>query len=159
MTAALLLSRLGDLGVSVRADEGVLRLRPASAVPPDLLAEVRAHKAEVLALLAANDAAVVPPAALPPATPEQAADEAADREAIAAEPLWPTAPRMAEPLPEQVAALAEAMTTLMLASPVYAGTTPEAALAYCRAQAARRLALLPDPLARGLLVAASRTPK
>ena len=39
----------------------------------------------VLALLAANDGLV----GLSPATPEQAADEAADRAAIAAEPLLP----------------------------------------------------------------------
>ena len=51
MTAAALLARLTGLGVSAEVDHGALRLRPASVIPPDLLAEVRASKAEVLALL------------------------------------------------------------------------------------------------------------
>ena len=55
MTAAAVLTRLHDLGVVVVARGESLALRPASAVPPALLAEVRLHKAEVLALLAAND--------------------------------------------------------------------------------------------------------
>ena len=62
--AATLLSRLADLGVTARADGGVLRLRPASIVPADLLADLRDHKPERLALLTANDAAPPPP--LPP---------------------------------------------------------------------------------------------
>lgn len=44
------------LGVTVRPDGGVLWLRPAAAVPPDLLLEVKAHKADLLAVLAAKDA-------------------------------------------------------------------------------------------------------
>jgi hypothetical protein len=103
-----------------------------------------------------SEGAATRPADLPAASQEQAADEVADRAAIEAEPLLPAACRAAEPPPDMVAALAEAMTTLMLASRVYAGTTPTAALDYCRGQARRRLALLPDPLARGLLLAAER---
>ncbi len=115
MTAAATLARLRALGVTAEVHGDRLTLRPASAIPPDLLAEVRANKAEVLALLAAKAAA--PPSAsavgeapdawgltaadraaamarlraptLPPASAEQAADEAADRDAVAAEPLLP----------------------------------------------------------------------
>lgn len=51
MTATALLARLDALGVSVKADGGVLRIRPASAIPADLLADLRAHKAELVELL------------------------------------------------------------------------------------------------------------
>jgi hypothetical protein len=156
VTAAGLLSRLGELGVVACADGGLLRLRPASAVPADLLAELRARKAEVLAVLAADDVVAVVPATLSPATAEQAADEAADRAAIAAEPLLHTGRRAAEPQPDMVEELAQAMAAAMAASPVYAGTTPDAALSYCRLQARRRLTLINDPLAQGLLLSAER---
>jgi hypothetical protein len=53
--AAALLSRLDALDVSAVADGIALRLRPASAIPPDLMANLRAHKRELLALLAASD--------------------------------------------------------------------------------------------------------
>jgi hypothetical protein len=101
---------------------------------PDVLADRQAIAAEEL---------------LPPA-------EAADRAAIEAEPLLPADRRVAEPAADMVEELAQAMATLMLASPIYSGTTAEAALRYCRSQARRRLDLLPDPLARGLLLAAER---
>ena len=52
MTAVALLLRLAELGVSVQADHDRLRLRPGSAVPPDLLSGLREHKAMVLVLLA-----------------------------------------------------------------------------------------------------------
>ncbi len=57
MTAASLLARLDALGVSAKADGGSLHLRPASAIPADLLGVLRTHKAELLALLTslAND--------------------------------------------------------------------------------------------------------
>ena len=57
MTAASLLARLGALGVSAKADGGSLRLRPASAIPADMLADLRTHKGDLLALLTrlAND--------------------------------------------------------------------------------------------------------
>jgi len=70
--AAMLLIRLRDLGVTVRVDAGDLRLRPASAVPLDLLAGVRSHKADFLALLAGNES--TPRPALAPAAPAQPAD-------------------------------------------------------------------------------------
>ena len=51
--AAALLDRLAVLGVSIRSDGGALRLAPLSLLPADLLAEVRAHKAALIALLTA----------------------------------------------------------------------------------------------------------
>ncbi len=53
MTAAALLARLADLGVSAEVEKGGLRLRPASAIPGDVLAALRENKVEVLALLTA----------------------------------------------------------------------------------------------------------
>ena len=56
MTAAAeVLAELGRLGVSITADAGTLWLSPASQVPPDLVAAVRAHKTELLALLSPAD--------------------------------------------------------------------------------------------------------
>jgi hypothetical protein len=63
VTAAALLTRLAGLGVCAEAEQGSLRLRPASAIPDDVLAALREHKAEVLALLtapAALDLGVLP---------------------------------------------------------------------------------------------------
>ena len=74
--AARLLGALRRHGVAAEADGSALRLRPATKLPPDLLAELPANKAEVLALLAANDATIW---RLPPATPEQATEETAER--------------------------------------------------------------------------------
>ena len=71
MTAAALLARLDALGVTARADHGTLRLRPASAVPAELLAELRAGKDAVLTLLTANSA-MPPPLDPPPASPDSA---------------------------------------------------------------------------------------
>ena len=53
VTAAALLTQLSGLGVTAWADGGTLRFKPASLIPPDVLADMRAHKAELLALLAA----------------------------------------------------------------------------------------------------------
>ena len=65
MTASALLARLGTLGVAAEVDGSALRLRPASRVPAGMLAELRAKKADLLALLTepANDPA---PALRPP---------------------------------------------------------------------------------------------
>ncbi len=60
--ASDLLTRLTDLGVSARADGGTLRFKPARLVPPDVLADLRAHKVAVLSLLTAP---VVAPVASP----------------------------------------------------------------------------------------------
>jgi hypothetical protein len=49
--AIALLVRLGELGVAAEADHGALRLRPASAIPTDLLAELHEYKADMLTLL------------------------------------------------------------------------------------------------------------
>ena len=59
MTAAALLAQLSGLGVSAWADGAVLRFKPASLVPPAVLADLRAHKAELLALLTAPIVAAV----------------------------------------------------------------------------------------------------
>ena len=59
MTAAAVLARLDALGVAVAARGESLALRPASAVPPALLAKVRECKIELLALLAATDAMIL----------------------------------------------------------------------------------------------------
>ena len=64
MTAAALLTQLSGLGVTAWADGATLRFKPASLVPPDVLADLRAHKAGLLALLAAPIVAeVAPPSA------------------------------------------------------------------------------------------------
>jgi dienelactone hydrolase len=61
-------------------DDDRLRWRGRSS--SDLLADLRAHKAEVLALLAANDAAIPP--TLPRAIRDQATRKAADIASIEA---------------------------------------------------------------------------
>ena len=60
MTPEAILARLQALGVSLRADGETLLLRPFSAVPPDLLAEAKAHKAALLALLGAAKLSIRP---------------------------------------------------------------------------------------------------
>jgi hypothetical protein len=52
MDAGSLLAQLEDLGVEIRAAGMELEIRPGRAVPPALLAELRAHKPEVLRRLA-----------------------------------------------------------------------------------------------------------
>lgn len=58
MSAAALLERCRAAGVSLVADGDVLRVKAGLAPPADLLAELKAHKAEVLAALSAE---VAPP--------------------------------------------------------------------------------------------------
>jgi hypothetical protein len=73
VNATVLLARLTKLGVSATADHGALRLRPASAIPTDLLAELREHKDDVLALLTSRmqeaEVSVALPALVSPAPP------------------------------------------------------------------------------------------
>jgi hypothetical protein len=128
VTSAAILARLRDVGVTAMARGDRLVLRPASGIPPDLLAEVGVHKGEVLTLLIAptNDARPVPPAAPSP-------------------PL-----ARPEPPPEPVERLARAMAA---PRPWQRVTDPERGLAYFRGQARNRLTTL-DPIARGLLVQA-----
>ena len=64
MTPAALLTALADAGIGAAADGDALVLRPASAVPPDLLAECRRLKPELLALLRSDAANVNDPALL-----------------------------------------------------------------------------------------------
>ncbi len=51
MTAAEVLVRLSAMGITAWTSGEKLLLEPGSKVPPELLAEVREHKAEVLTLL------------------------------------------------------------------------------------------------------------
>lgn len=51
MNAEELLDEVEALGVTVDRDGDVLRLRPGSAVPPDLVEELRAHKPALLELV------------------------------------------------------------------------------------------------------------
>ena len=55
MGAVELVERLRSCGVSVTLDRDELVLRPGSQVPPELLAKVRQHKADLLALLAGEE--------------------------------------------------------------------------------------------------------
>ena len=55
MTAAALLTQLSGLGVTAWADGSVLRFKPKSLVPPDVLADMATHKADLLALLSGAD--------------------------------------------------------------------------------------------------------
>lgn len=79
MTAAPALARARAAGLTLTAEDGRLRWRGPQP-PADLLAELRQHKADLLRLLAVNDAAPL----LPPASPEQAEAEQQDRAAIEA---------------------------------------------------------------------------
>jgi hypothetical protein len=65
MTPGSVLDRLRALGVNLRAEGETLLLRPFSAVPLNLLAEAKACKAELLALLRAAEPALPPPPDLP----------------------------------------------------------------------------------------------
>ncbi|HEX4952680.1 MAG TPA: hypothetical protein VF017_04710 [Thermoanaerobaculia bacterium] len=51
MSPEELLAEVQALGVSVRAEGNVLRLKPASSIPPSLVVELRAHKPELLSLV------------------------------------------------------------------------------------------------------------
>jgi len=172
VTAVAALARLRDLGVTAEARGDKLTLRPASAIPPDLLADLRARKAEVLALLNAIDTGTadspdawgLTPAdraeamarlrapMLPPASPEQAAAEAADRAAIAVEPPLPRPAVAPEPPPDMVEALASAMA----ANSTHRITDHDKAVQFFRAQARRRLCLTDDPMVCGLLLGFER---
>ena len=146
MTAAAILTRLRDLGVTAKPEGDMLRLRPGSRVPPELLAEVKVNKPALLALLAAKDA----PPAFPAASPDQAEAERQDRAAIAAEgaPIA-TAPVDLETLAAWEAELAE----LLAAAPAQTVTASERARVYFAAEAKRRLGLVRhDRQAAGLLM-------
>lgn len=54
MSVVELLLGLGRLGIRLEADGERLRYRPRSALTPDLLARLKEHKAELLAMLGAN---------------------------------------------------------------------------------------------------------
>ncbi len=63
--AADLLLELDRLGVRLQADGDKLRFNPRSAVTPDMLARLKVHKAELLALLRNGAAVVAAPAEFP----------------------------------------------------------------------------------------------
>ena len=66
MNAAALIDDLRRRGVQLEARGDRLRFKPASSVPPDLLADLRANKAQILAALsAAHDAPARGPKPLP----------------------------------------------------------------------------------------------
>ena len=70
MTAAALIAQLSGLGVTAWADGVVLRFKPKSLVPPDVLADMATHKGELLALLTTPPAAAVAvPVAVPAPSP------------------------------------------------------------------------------------------
>ncbi len=50
-----LLDELGRHGIELRAEGDRLRYRPADAISPGLLTQLRVHKAELLAILSDND--------------------------------------------------------------------------------------------------------
>jgi hypothetical protein len=85
MTAPVLLKELAARGVVAHADGDELVLRPARSLDAEMLAEVRAHKADLMALLTAPQAPVAPEPVPPPShgilcrdvyTPSLAYDEA-----------------------------------------------------------------------------------
>ena len=51
MTALELLDRLASLGIAAILEDGRLFLQPGDRVPPELMDEARAHKAELVAAL------------------------------------------------------------------------------------------------------------
>jgi hypothetical protein len=60
--AAELLAELGRRGIELRADAEHVCFRPRSALTPELVARVKAHKAQLLTLLTAGDRDTTPPA-------------------------------------------------------------------------------------------------
>jgi hypothetical protein len=126
------LNRLRDLGVSAEARGNDLKFRPASLVPPDLVAPLRAHKADILHLLTIRQAIEV--------------KERSDQMAPPVEPI------PAPCLEELVARLAAVMPRTR---PRQRVTNPERAAYHFQAQAWRRLEPL-DPIARRLLVQAEQ---
>ena len=72
MEAIELLDHLRACGVSVLVDREELVLRPASKIPPNLLEEVRQHKAAIVHELSQRYGdGVLPPFARPPATEQE----------------------------------------------------------------------------------------
>jgi hypothetical protein len=55
-----ILSELDARGITVRAVEGAIKLKPAGALDPDLLERVRVHKPEILAALSRVRRAPIP---------------------------------------------------------------------------------------------------
>jgi hypothetical protein len=75
MSAAELLLDLDRLGIQLEADGERLRYFPRSALTPDLLARLKAHKADLLAMLRPSpdaDAALPAPTREAPAKPTKA---------------------------------------------------------------------------------------
>ena len=108
--AAALLDRLAVLGVSIRSDGGALRLAPLSLLPADLLAEVRAHKAALIALLTAPVVAAVVASSSPPPLGLFPADRGYHaRQPVQAAPAIATNPDVAD---GHIAAMAAAVATL-----------------------------------------------
>jgi hypothetical protein len=147
VSAAAVAARAEAAGLTLAAYGTRLRWRGPQP-SPELLAELRAHKTELLLLLDARPA--VPAATPPPATPAQAAEEKSDRAAIAAE----GAPPATAPVARGVLAAWEAELALLLsAAPGQRIVNPEKAGPYFAAEARRRLAAVQhDQQAAGLLM-------
>ena len=72
MNAKAILNRLSKLGVTASAQCGNIAIRPASKVPPELKAEVRFNKSELLAILAQSlGDGHAPPLDRPPKTEQE----------------------------------------------------------------------------------------
>ena len=170
MAAAVLLRRLAELGVSAAVDRGALRLRPASKIPTDLLAELRDHKTDLLALLEAG-VSVALPALLPPVPPPisefrarlwlAAADPTRAGEYLRGEAtIVPpaAAPPVdddleATPLPGPNHLVNQLAAVFARPAPWQRVIDPETAMPYLQARARAILAGL-DPLAGGVVVRA-----
>jgi len=72
MTSTEILDQLQELGVTVRVNGPKVRLEPGSLVPPDLLAEIKEHKAEIIQeLLPTYGDGEPPPQNRPPVTEQE----------------------------------------------------------------------------------------
>jgi hypothetical protein len=163
--AAALLVRLSGLGVVAETDHGALRLRPASAIPTDLLAELRKHKAGVLSLLAtaAMESAVAPlpvdeyraRLALAAADPTRALDYLHGKASIVTRAATPPVDECPEVIPFTMSDDLVDRLAAVLADekPWQRVSDPEKASLYFKARACAALAPL-DSLARVQLVAA-----
>lgn len=129
MTAPALLAALADLGIETRAEGDALALKPASRVPPDLLAEARRLKPEIMALLLAERAAN-------DALPSPRIDDSEGGKCPLSAPAAPADD------PAEIERLALALMAEAERNPAVTITDREKAALYYRGEAMRRLDLL-----------------
>jgi hypothetical protein len=151
--AAALLDRLKQLGVAAAIKGTGLRLRPASRVPFDLLAELRTHKPAVMALLttAANNPVRLP-RPLADAEEAEADPPAAAQAGTQPEPARGQTASLCDPDAEWVREMAEAL----MANTAHRITDRAKAMQYFRGRALAMLDATPDTYARGLLLGFER---